>query len=510
MKRKKGITRRSFVKKTTLASSAIIVTNQALSSCSNILKNDGPFFGNGCRNGWADQNSISIWSRLTEKPSANWKGEKFIKISKEEHKSSLSKLKNPKEIYKRQIPEGLKLKDMQGACLGVKGEVKLEYYPENEKSKIKTINWNPNNPNKDFTIQWKLKNLSSNTKYVINFFARKDIDNPLVTDSFSASFLTPPKNNLEKNISFCIVSCHDFIRRDDFDNGHKIYPSMKKMNPDFYVHTGDIEYYDKPQPWAMTESLMRFKWNRLFALPNQKDFYNNTTSYFMKDDHDTLTNDAYPGMSYGNVSFERGLEIFDFEQFPSNSLPYKTILWGKDLQIWLLDSRNYRSRNSDPDGPEKTIWGKDQKKWVFNTLSKSKATFKVLISANPILGPDRDNKSDNHANDNFKFEKKEILNEIKKYKNLYICNGDRHWQYVTNYENTNFWEFCCGAGTDDHQPDAWEIAKQGIRPEHKFLRTKGGFLSVNIFKDKLGIKNISFKHHGVDGQVVNDQKFQVI
>ena len=136
MKRKKGITRRSFVKKTTLASSAVIVTNQALSSCSNILKNDGPFFGNGCRNGWADQNSISIWSRLTEKPSANWKGEKFIQISKEEHKSSLSKLKNPLEIYKRQIPEGLKLKDMQGACLGLKGEVKLEYYPENEKSKI--------------------------------------------------------------------------------------------------------------------------------------------------------------------------------------------------------------------------------------------------------------------------------------------------------------------------------------------------------------------------------------
>ena len=142
MNRKKGITRRNFVKKSTLASSAVIVTNQALSSCSNILKNDGPFFGNGCRNGWADQNSISIWSRLTEKPSANWKGEKFIEISKEEHKSSLSKLKNPKEIYKRQIPEGLKLKDMQGACLGLKGEVKLEYYPENEKSKIKTMSLN--------------------------------------------------------------------------------------------------------------------------------------------------------------------------------------------------------------------------------------------------------------------------------------------------------------------------------------------------------------------------------
>ena len=84
MKIKKGITRRNFVKKTTLVSGTIIVTNQILSSCNNVLKNDGPFFGNGCKNGWADQNSISIWSRLTENPNANWKGEKFIEISKEE------------------------------------------------------------------------------------------------------------------------------------------------------------------------------------------------------------------------------------------------------------------------------------------------------------------------------------------------------------------------------------------------------------------------------------------
>jgi alkaline phosphatase D len=252
---------------------------------------------------------------------------------------------------------------------------------------------------------------------------------------------------------------------------------------------------------------MRFKWNRLFALPNQKEFYNHTTSYFMKDDHDTLCNDSYPGMSYGTVAFERGVEIFDKEQFPSNEKSYKTILWGKDLQIWLLDSRNYRSRNSDPDGPEKTIWGKDQKKWFFNTLRKSKATFKVLISANPILGPDRDNKSDNHANDNFKFEKEEILNELNKCSNVYICNGDRHWQYVTNYNNTNLWEFCCGAGTDNHQPNAWQVAKQGVRAEHKFLRTKGGFMNVNIVKNKFGRKSISFNHHGVDGEIVNEQKF---
>ena len=92
---------------------------------------------------------------------------------------------------------------------------------------------------------------------------------------------------------------------------------MDKMNPDFYIHTGDIEYMDKPNPYALTEELMRFKWNRIFSLPFQRSFYNKYTSYFMKDDHDIGFNDSYPGKDYGTVPFERGLEIFDKEQFPS-------------------------------------------------------------------------------------------------------------------------------------------------------------------------------------------------
>ena len=109
----------------------------------------------------------------------------------------------------------------------------------------------------------------------------------------------------------------------------------------------------------MTEELMPFKWDRIFALPYQREFYNEVTSYFMKDDLDILRDDAYPGLHYGTVSFERGLEIFDREQFPSSERPYKTIRWGNGLQIWLMEGRNYRSPNPVPDGPGKTIWGEE-------------------------------------------------------------------------------------------------------------------------------------------------------
>ncbi len=278
---------------------------------------------------------------------------------------------------------------------------------------------------------------------------------------------------------------------------------MLDLSPDFYVHTGDIEYYDKPEPYAMTEELMRFKWDRLFALPLQREFWAQTTTYFMKDDHDALRNDAWPGQWYGTVSWERGLKIFDQEQFPANEKPYKTIRWGKDLQIWITEGRNYRSPNTDPDGPDKTIWGKEQKEWVFRTMEESDATFKILISPDPIIGPDRKKKYDNYSNSNWKYEGDEIRDFINKHDNIFICNGDRHWQYVSHIENTNLWEFSCGAGSDSHA-GGWD--QEDLRPEHRFLRVAGGFLqgSVSRSRDKVVL---TFRHYDVDGKVVHTEEF---
>ena len=315
-------------------------------------------------------------------------------------------------------------------------------------------------------------------------------------------FLLPAYKKTAKDVKFCVVSCHDYNRRDDKQSGHKIYPSMSKLQPDFYVHTGDIEYMDKPFPYAMTEELMRFKWNRLFSLPFQRLFFNNHTSYFMKDDHDVGYDDSYPGKDYGTVSFERGLEIFDNEQFPSNPKRYKTIRWGKDLQIWIVEGRNYRNQNYLDDGPDKTIWGKAQKQWFYNTVSTSDATFKVLITSSPILGPDRKNKNDNLSNAGYTFEQGEILDFIKKQKNLFIVNGDRHWQYVTHIKNTNLWEFGCGAGADVHA-GGWK--QEDLRPEHQFLRVKGGFLSVSVTATQ--VPKIKFIHHDVEGKPVNEVVF---
>ena len=173
------------------------------------------------------------------------------------------------------------------------------------------------------------------------------------------------------------------------------------------------------------------------------------------------------------------------------------------MQIWITEGRDYRSSNDIPDGPEKTIFGEEQIDWLFKTLKESDATFKVIINANPILGPDRKNKNDNYANSKYSFEGDQIRGYLNQFDNVYLCNGDRHWQYVTHWPNTNLWEFSCGAGSDIHA-GGW--SQDDVRPEHRFLRVKGGFLRGEVSR-KNGTPTLTFQHYDVDGNVVHEEIF---
>ena len=192
----------------------------------------------------------------------------------------------------------------------------------------------------------------------------------------------------------------------------------------------------------------------------------------MKDDHDTLKDDCWPGQTYGSVSFEQGVKLFNEEQFPAAAPRYKTVRWGKDLQIWLLEGRDYRSHNDMPDGPEKTILGTEQKRWLEETLGQSDAKFKLVFCPTPIVGPDRDKKKDNHADDNFTYEGDQLRKLLSGIDGMIVLCGDRHWQYASVQPETGLWEFGCGPGSEKHQL-GWK--KGDVRPEHKFLRVAGGF-----------------------------------
>ncbi len=460
-----------------------------------------PYLGNAIRNSWADHESIVLWTRTTARPEMITDGPRFHEISKSEV-GELTGIRDEAELHRAQIPAKAELKEMFGACPGAAGEVRLTYFPKLQRNSRTSTDWQTTSSENDFTMQWKLPGLKPNTQYAAVVEARP-VGKDQLTAVVRGHFRTAPAPKQKKDLNFCVTTCHDFIRRDNDMAGHKIYPTMSKMKPDFVVHAGDIEYYDKPNPWALTIPLMRFKWARIFSLPDNRNFYRETTSYFLKDDHDTLRNDCWAGQSYGAVTFQQGVRLFNEEQFPSHSPRYKTVRWGRDLQVWFLEGRDYRSPNTMPDGPEKTILGAEQKRWLFDTLGNSDARFKLIFSPTPIVGPDRDNKKDNHANANFVYEGNQIRDELAGHEGVIVLCGDRHWQYASVDGQTGLWEFGCGPGSEKHGL-GWKKGDQ--RPKHQFLRVAGGFLSGQLTYRDDG-STLTLRHHKVTGEQVSEFVF---
>ena len=152
-----------------------------------------------------------------------------------------------------------------------------------------------------------------------------------------------------------------------------------------------------------------------------------------------------------------------------------------------------------PDGPDKTIWGKEQKLWFKRTVAESDATFKILISPTPLIGPDRTNKNDNHANEGFTHEGDELRQFISRQKNMYVVCGDRHWQYVSEHAKTGVREYSCGPASNEHA-GGWSNDKR--YPEHKYLNVTGGFLAGTVER-KNGKPTLTFQHYSVDGKILN-------
>lgn len=461
---------------------------------------EGPYLATGIKIGEVTQNSAIVWVRLTQNAERVGNDAPMPKVF----------YKNPEtgELEKRQggrrpdispivqFPEGYDINNIEGAVPGSKGRARIKIRQKGQED-WKQMDWQQVDALRDYTMQFELNNLVSGKEYELLIEAGS-LKNNKVSAFLEGKFKTAPKADVPSDVNFIVTTGTSYPDVDS-ENGYKLYPSSLKLNPEFFVHTGDIVYYDE---LAKTIGLARWHWDRMYSFPNNIEFHLQVPSYFIKDDHDTWMNDAYPGMQtkfMGEFTYQQGTQVF-LDEVPMGEKTYRTVRWGKDLQIWMVEGRDYRSPNPDPDGPDKTIWGAEQMIWFKRTVGESNATFKVLISPTPIVGPDRSNKNDNHANEGFQYEGDMLREFISRQKNMITVCGDRHWQYVSKDAKTGLIEFSCGPGSDDHA-GGW---KQGeVYPEHLYLNVVGGFLEGAVSYTN-GIPKLIFRHYNPDGKVLNE------
>jgi alkaline phosphatase D len=417
-----------------------------------------PQFGNGTKVGEVDSSSAIVWTRLTEEAEARF-----------DQLPILSEGLNPetKDSAIEAMPTDV--------LPGMSGEVRIIYWPahENQEQSLSSP-WIEVDPSKDHTAQIRLDKLQSGCVYHYQIAARESSSSEKQS-TIEGKFATAPAPAEAPPIRFVVTTCQAIRSIDSGPEGHEAYVSMLRFAPNFFVHTGDILYYDKA-PIAKSVPQARAKWNLMFAYSHNREFHKNFTSYFIKDDHDTLKDDCWPGQNYGDLTFAQGLEIFR-EQVPMGEKTYRTFRWGKDVQIWMTENRDFRSSNKIPDGADKTILGAAQLQWLKEGIAASEATYKFLITPGPIVGPDKPGKNDNHSNSGFDHEGQILRDYLSGFEKLYVITGDRHWQYHSIDPTTGLQELGCGPINDEH---AFGGNSGYHEKYHKYFDASGGYLGITV------------------------------
>jgi len=429
----------------------------------------------GVKVGEVTDTSAILWARLTANGARNAEG--------------------PKPVGKAIKGDGpmadADVRTLHGACPGAAGRLRVRYGSKPDLTDAKATDWATVTEKSDFAHQFALAGLPADS--VVYYAVDAADPEKAPHGSLAGSFRTAIKPDAEAEVSFAVVTCQMYADLDHAD-GFNIYPAIRDLAPRFVAFTGDNVYYDGERPLALTPALARYHWERMYSLPRHVELLRSFATYWEKDDHDTLKNDSWAGQKLGDLTFEEGQRIFR-QQVPLGESIYRTFRWGKFLQVWLTDGRDFRSPNSMKDGPDKSIWGKEQKAWLFRTLKESDATWKVIVTPTPIVGPDRTGKGDNHANKTFQTEGDEVRAWLKANvpTNGFTICGDRHWQYHSVHPESGLNEFSVGAASDEHAGGS----PGENRNYHKFHRVKGGFLTVTA-----RAQSILFRHHDVRGKVV--------
>ena len=399
-----------------------------------------------------------------------------------------------------EFPAGVDYGSIRGAAIGSPGQTHVRYRVAGTNAWSATA-WQDVDPARDFTAHIPLSNLRPGTRYEVAVAARSNRSAP-VGSTVTGGFVTAPAAAANTGVTFCVMTCQEYEDRDQPD-GFAIYPSMLKLRPDFFVNTGDAVYYDHGQVHAVNPDLARYHWARMYGFSTLRDFHRQVGSYFMKDDHDILANDCEPGSRTGDLTFEEGLRIFH-EQTALTSEQYRTVRWGRHLQVWMVEGRDFRTVRSKDGRQAATIWGSPQIAWLERSLAESAATFRLLITATPIVGPDRPQKDDNYSNSGFAEEGAKIRAMLGRHANLTVITGDRHWQYVSVDPVTQLEEWSVGAASDAHA-GGWN--EDQPRPMHRFLRTKhGGFLSGAVNVDGAAPTLTLRLHDTVGGVIFSSDK----
>jgi len=342
------------------------------------------------------------------------------------------------------------------------------------------------NHTNDYTGHYKVDNLIHNSTYYYKIWFSDPINSSLATKAQFGKFKTAPLSDAEESINFAVggdVGGQGFCRKVSI--GYPLFSVINGFEPNFFVANGDMIYADNTCPkkgpndvfgwknipgffpsildysvdWnnvSEVYSVYKAHWDYNKADKHMQNLYKNIPVYSLADDHEVADN--YDGDSefyseYHNRSgfkniVHEGLRAF-FNYSPLESFKeepnriYRSFNWGAYLDIFILDSHQYRTEASieDSSSTNKTVLGTPQLEWLKNSVKNSKAVWKVILNDVPVTIPNcypdsRTNKTicdtwatNNKSNATFTRERDDFMRYLDKHdlKNVIFITTDVHY-----------------------------------------------------------------------------------
>lgn len=285
-------------------------------------------------------------------------------------------------------------------------------------------------------------------------------------------FHTAPEDNTYRPVTFAWggdVAGQNVCR--DIDEGFPIFNAVNSLRPDFFIGLGDMIYADGtceatgrygntqvPGDFIPSADLDNYwahwKYNREDEA--FRELLGNTAYVAIWDDHEVV-NDFGPLHDTRNTApytpgehlLPLGLQAFlDYNPVAESGLTpdrlYRSLRWGKHLELIVLDNRQYRDANleEDDDTLVKTMLGREQLTWLKDTLRSSDATWKVIVSSVPMSIPTgfppqngRDGWANYDQEKGFERELLEILGFLQEQdeRNVVFITTDVHFAEVFRY-----------------------------------------------------------------------------
>jgi alkaline phosphatase D len=263
----------------------------------------------------------------------------------------------------------------------------------------------------DYTGQLLLRGLKPDTEY------RYRVGSNHHGSVTRGSFRTAPDDHHAERVQLAFGG--DVVGQNvcrDVREGFPIMDTIRRARPDVFVGLGDMIYADNacdplgrygnvqvPGGFGPAAELAAFwahwRYNRGDAASQR--LLASTSYVGVWDDHevvndfgplnDTRSTPPYtPGVHLLPIGLEAFLDYTPIAVAPNTPKRlYRSLRWGKHLELFVLDTRQYRDANMAADRADrpKTMLGREQLTWLKESLAASDATWKVIVSSVPMSIP---------------------------------------------------------------------------------------------------------------------------